>query len=66
MAQLNDNEMKIQSNLENALALIEEARILAIKERGNKENRHAWKYQVMPNDLLTAISSIKIAQRSME
>ena len=66
MAQLNDNEMKIQRNLENALALIEEARILASKERGNKENRRAWKYQVMPNDLLTAINSIKIAQRSMK
>ncbi len=64
MRALNDNEMKIMRNLGTALTLLEEAKTLAMVERNNTENRKADNYRVMPNDIQTAISAIKIAQRN--
>lgn len=65
MRALNNNEMKIMRNLGTALTLLEEAKTLAMVERNNTENRKADNYRVMPNDIQTAISAIKIAQRNI-
>ena len=65
MRALNNNEVKIMRNLGTALTLLEEAKTLAMVERNNTENRKADNYRVMPNDIQTAISAIKIAQRNI-